>query len=399
MWGKLWGKAKCANGKIESVRGAQGRTGEVPSGRRSDAAGATVRLAELVPARDGRRPADRYRDRRLSDVGLAAARATAVRNRAQALDGIDPRGERRQRRSVERPASKAPSLREAAAATFTAHSARWGTKTCQAWASMLSRYVFDLGFGGRPIDEIGRADVLRVLSGVWVSKPVTGKKLKSHLRAIFAWALASGHVDINMVDAVSGALPRQPTSTAHHAAMPHQEVGAALVVIEAADAPATAKLALRFAIVTATRSDETRGARWDEVNVEGREWTIPASRMKAKREHRVPLSDAAVRVLAEAEQYRGRTDLVFPSLGRPGRQQSDVALARVLRVTGLSDRASVHGFRSSFRDWASEMGEPYEVAEQALAHVVGGVTERSYARSDLFDKRRELMDAWASYIA
>ena len=161
----------------------------------------------------------------------------------------------------------------------------------------------------------------------------------------------------------------------------------------------SAKECLCLVVLTACRSGEARGATWDEVDLESREWRIPASRMKAATEHRFPLSDAALTVVEAVRPMRDSSNLLFPSPLRPSRPLADMALTKVLHDTGLADRATVHGFRTSFRTWASERTSvPHAVAEMALAHAVGTSVERSYARSGLFDKRRGLMEQWAQYV-
>ena len=180
-------------------------------------------------------------------------------------------------------------------------------------------------------------------------------------------------------------------------ALPYRDVAGALDTIEQSGASIAAKLALRMLILTATRSGEIRGAEWQEIDLENRAWIIPAERMKSARAHRIPLSDEAIKVLEQARILRDKSGLVFPSPAKPGNAMSDMTLTKVLRATGLAERATVHGFRSSFRDWCADTGKPREIAEAALAHVVGGV-EGSYFRSDLFDRRRLLMGQWAEYI-
>ena len=161
----------------------------------------------------------------------------------------------------------------------------------------------------------------------------------------------------------------------------------------------SARACLRFVVLTACRSGEARLATWDEIDLEAREWRIPESRMKTGIEHRVPLTGAALDVLESVRPLRGPADLLFPSPSRPAKTLSDMTLTKVLRDTGLADRATVHGFRSAFRTWASERTSvPHAVCEMALAHRVGSDVERSYSRSDLFEKRRGLMDQWAAYV-
>jgi integrase len=212
--------------------------------------------------------------------------------------------------------------------------------------------------------------------------------------------MAHGFIENNPAgEAIDGALPPMPKLTAHMRALPFEEVGAALEVVDASQASMAAKLCLRFTVLTAARSGETRGARWSEIEVDKALWTVPGERMKGGREHRVPLSGAALAVLAEAGKLRDGSDLVFPSPTRPGQALSDMTLTKILRSTGLADRATVHGFRSSFRDWADECTGASEAAmELSLAHRGGSSVKKAYARSDLLDLRRPLMDAWAEYV-
>ena len=251
-----------------------------------------------------------------------------------------------------------------------------------------------------PVDQIGREDVLRVLTPVWGKKLDISRKLRGRIRANLAGCQAHGYIEHNVAgEAIDGALPSMPTVAAHFRALPYREVGAALDVIDASRASLAAKSALRFVVLTACRSGEARGATWTEIDLQARAWRIPATRMKCGVEHRVPLSDAVVTVLELVRPLRDRSEFVFPSPSRPGKPQSDMTLTKVLRDTGLADRATVHGFRSAFRTWAGERTTaPHAVCEMALAHQVGSAVERSYARSDLFEKRRRLMDQWAAYV-
>ncbi len=200
-------------------------------------------------------------------------------------------------------------------------------------------------------------------------------------------------------EAVDGALPSMPKVKAHLRALPYQEVGAALKTVDGSQTSLAAKRCLRFLVLTAARSGEVRGATWEEIDFEGATWTIPGSRMKAGTEHRVPLSDQALELLTLAQQLEDGYGLCFPSPLRPGRGLSDMTLTKVLRSTGLADRATVHGFRTSFKTWTMEQTDtPWAVGEAALAHQLGGSVEQAYARSDLFDRRRTLMQQWADYL-
>ncbi len=323
-------------------------------------------------------------------VTLAEAREQAFDNRRQARRGRDPLSDRRR--------AQTPTFEQAAGRALQANRARWrNAKTASNWTESMAKHAYPV-FGTQRVDEIGREDVLRVLTPIWTSKPELARNVRQRIRATLQWAVAHGHVDRNVAgEAIDGALPAMPAVAAHFRALPYGEVAHALELIEASRASLSAKACLRLVALTACRSGEARGATWDEV--ESREWRIPASRMKAAAVHRVPLSDAALGVLESVRPLRDRSGLLFPSPQRANRPLSDMTLTKVLRDTGLAGRATVHGFRTSFRTWASERTSvPHAVAEMALAHAVGSSVERSYARSDLFDKRRGLMDQWAQYV-
>ena len=327
-------------------------------------------------------------------VGLAAARDQAYENRRTVRQGGDPLTAKRRRNM--------PTLREAAELTFAANKHRFrNAKSGGNWLQQLERHVFP-SLGDRRIDQIDRIDLLDVLKPIWTAKPETGRKIRQRLRATLGWAEAHGFLDRNLAgEAISGALPAQPAVKAHYRALPFQEVGAALETVEASRASLAAKGCLRFVVLTACRSGEARGALWSEIDRDAREWRIPSERMKTGVEHRVPLADAAMDVLEAMEPLRDddSAGLVFPSAARPGRSMSDVTLMKVLRDNGLAGRATVHGFRTCFRTWASEStNADFSVMELSLAHSVGSAVERAYARSDLLSKRRRLMEQWALFV-
>ena len=322
-------------------------------------------------------------------VGLAEAREKAFENRKLARAGGDPLVAKRR--------ARVPRFREAAQRTFEANRPRWRcAKVEKTWMQQMERHAFPI-LGDMPVDKIGREDVLRVLTPIWTTKPEAARKLRQRIRATLRWAEAHGHVEFNVAgEAITGALPAMPAVKQHFRALPYREVATALATVEASGASLAAKLCLRLLVLTAARSGEARGATWAEIDLDAREWCISAGRMKAGVEHRVPLSDAALAVLEQARPLRDDSDLIFLSPMRRGRPLSDMTLTKVLRDTGLADRATVHGFRSSFRDWCAETGKPREIAEAALAHTVGGV-EGAYFRSDLFERRRRLMHQWAAF--
>ena len=321
-------------------------------------------------------------------VTLKRAREKALANRRAIDERRDPLAEKRK--------AKVPTFREAAQATAEEKVKRLRSTTAEQWLDFLDRYAM-ARLGDRRIDEIEQADVLSVLKPIWTAKPPTARKVRRGIKATLAWSQAHGFIQHNPAgEAIDGALPSMPTVKAHHRALPHAEVADALATVEASGATPSAKLAFRFIVLTAVRSGEARGATWDEIDMDARVWTIPASRMKVKKDHRVPLSNAAMAVLDRARALGDGTGLLFPSPRRRGKPLSSITLLGVLKHNGLADRATVHGFRSSFRDWCADTGRPREIAEAALAHTVKGV-EGDYFRSDLFDRRRDLMAAWADY--
>ena len=321
-------------------------------------------------------------------VTLAEARDAAYANRRMARRGGDPLAIKRQ--------PKVPTFREAAQRTFEALRPRWRSEKVAAnWMQKLERHAL-ARLGDIPVDRIGREHVLAVLTPIWTTKPETGRKVRQNIRATLKWCQAHGFVQFNAAgEAIDGALPRMPAVKAHFRALPYAEIPEALEIVQTSGASPVAKLALKFLIFTATRSGEVRGATWTEIQSDV--WKIPGKRMKAGIEHRVPLSVPALQVLEQARALNDGSALVFPSPIRRGRELSNMTLTKLLRDTGLANRATVHGFRSSFRDWCADTGKAREVAEAALAHTVGGV-EGAYFRSDLFERRRRLMDAWVAFL-
>ena len=325
-------------------------------------------------------------------VSLAQARKRASDNRAAIADGKDPVADKR------RPAVL--TFSRAAHAVHEVNRPRWrNERHALSWMQTLERHAFPK-IGSKPIDAIGRTDVLTVLAPIWSTRPETARRVRQRMRTVFRWAMANELIETNPAgEAIDGALPSMPKIKAHLRALPYQEVSSALKTVDASQTSLAAKRCLRFLVLTAARSGEARGATWDEIDLDGAAWTIPASRMKAGLEHRVPLSDQVLEVLTLAHQLEDGSGLCFPSPLRPGRMLSDMTLTKVLRSTGLADRATVHGFRTSFKTWTMEQTDtPWAVGEAALAHLLGGSVEQAYARSDLFVRRRTLMQQWADYI-
>ncbi len=325
-------------------------------------------------------------------VSLAKARQRAFANRVAIADGLDPLAEKRK--------AKAPTFREAAEATFEVNRTRWRNEKHTAnWWSSLEKYAFPT-LGDLPVDQIGREQVLRVLSPIWTTRPERARRLRQRIKATLRWCQAHGFVEHNAAgEAIDGALPSMTTGKQHFRALPYPEVPEALQVVEGSRASLSAKLCLRFLVLTAARSGEARGATWTEIDTEAGDWRLPSDRMKGGVEHRQPLSDPAMAVLEQARALDDGSGLIFPSPTRQGKPLSDMALTKVLRDNGLAERTTVHGFRSAFRTWVSEETDAeHAVAELSLAHAVGSQVERAYARSDLLEKRRGLMRQWAAFL-
>ena len=319
-------------------------------------------------------------------VGLAEARAAAFANRQEARRGGDPTAVVRQ--------SRLPTFRTAC--EHVEAGATWKGRGAENRRRALDRYCGSIM--NRRVDQIRRADVIAVLVQVMIEKPATGSRLHGWIRGALAWAVAREHIEFNVADGIGAALPSRRRPRKHHAALPYSEVGSALDAIAASSASESVKACLWFTILTAVRSGEARGAKWSEIDMRAAEWRIPEDRMKSDREHRVPLSSAALETLESAKSLHSPGGLCFPAPTRAGTEIHATTLAKALRQI-YGDRCTVHGFRSSFRDWTSEQtSAPHAVAEAALAHQVGSAVERSYARSVLFDKRRDLMDRWAQFV-
>ena len=329
-------------------------------------------------------------------VSLAHARSLSAANRAAIAEGKDPRAEKRK--------AAMPTFREAARRVYEANLPRWRNgKHTVCWWQTLERHAMSR-LGNLPLDRIEPGDVLAVLEPIWGVRQETARRVRQRIRTVLSWGLSHGFVERNAAgEVIDGALPRMPRQKSHLRSLPYQEVPLALETIKATGATGASmavKLCFRFLVVTAVRSGEARGAKWEEIDLCEREWRIPASRMKGGQEHRVPLSKAAVAILEVAQLLRNHSGLVFPSPIAPDQPVSDTTLIRLLRAMGLAERATVHGFRSSFRNWCMERTDtPWAVGETALAHALGNATQQAYARSDLFERRRELMEAWAEYAA
>ena len=328
-------------------------------------------------------------------VSLAEARDLAYTNRKTARAGGDPLAERRRARAT-------PTFRKAADIVWKQKRSAWrNEKHARDWPTSLRMYVFPR-IGDKPVSDVTSADLLEILAPLWHAKPETARRVRHRIGAVLKWAVAMEHRTDNPAgEALAQALGRQQTVVRHRRALPHGEVAHAVDIIRASDAWVATKLGFEFLVLTATRSVEVRLATWGEIDMRAAVWTIPATRMKGLREHRVPLGRRALQILDQADGLRevsGATDppdLVFPS--RRLKPLTDVTLSKLVREHKID--AVPHGFRSSFRDWAAERTDhPREVIETALAHAVGNATEQAYRRSDLFERRRQLMQDWDDYL-
>jgi integrase len=327
-------------------------------------------------------------------VSLVDARDEAVRLRKIARNGGDPLADRRRERQA------IPTFKSAATQVHAEHSKVFRNRKHRAqWLKSLENDVFPV-IGDLLVDSITSGDVLKVLTPIWTKKPETARRLKQRLKVVLEWARVAGHrpADLaNPVDGIVRALPRHKGDKSHHPALPHAQVPAFVQTIREAEANDVTKLAFEFLILTAARTSEVIGARWEEIDREAKTWTIPKHRIKAGREHRVPLSPRCLEILARAEALADGGPFVFPGR-RPERPLSSMVFLMLLRRLKRDDIV-VHGFRSSFRDWAAESTHfPRAVCEAALAHVVKDRTEAAYFRSDLLDQRRKLMDSWARFV-
>ena len=324
-------------------------------------------------------------------VTLAMAREAALANRRAVHAGGDPLAEKRRAHGV-------PTFAEAARKVFELRRDGWrNAKHAGQWITTLEQFVFPR-IGARGVDEITTEDVIAVLSPIWHSKPTTAKRVRQRIGAVLTWAVAQGLRPDNPADAVKAVLPKPNGAGGNaHRALPYIEVADAIAAVRASGAAPVLKLAFEYLVLTAARAGEVRLATWDEIDMDAATWTVPGERMKAGREHRVPLSGRAVEVLGEAQALRSkRGDLVFPSRG--GRPLTERGFVQALSRLGID--ATAHGFRASFRVWAQECTNiPREVCEAALAHTLKDKSEAAYARSDLFSKRRDLMERWARFLS
>ena len=335
-------------------------------------------------------------------ISLADARELALGLRQKVRAGINPLEERQQKAAEALAAAQAAQIagitfKATADAYIGANEASWrNDKHRQQWRNTLATYVYPV-MGELPVAEIGTAHVLQILEPIWKDKPETASRVRGRIETILDAAKARGYRQgenpARWRGHIAQILPaRSRLTRGHHKAMAYDAIPAFMTALRAREAMAA--LALEFVILTATRTSEVLGATWAEVDLDKAIWTVPASRMKAGKEHRIPLSPRAVEILEAVKPLE--KDYLFPT--DKGGKLSTMAMSMLLRRMKLD--CTVHGFRSGFRDWAAECtGYAHEVCEMALAHVIGNKSEAAYRRGDLFDKRRRLIADWASYCS
>ena len=332
------------------------------------------------------------------DVSLKAAREQAEDMRQLARDGVDPavhiEAQRIKKASI-------PTFGQAAETVIDLRAPTWTSRRhATQWRESLRLHALPV-LGKKPVDAIDTADALSVLMPIWNAKPETAGRVRQRMATIFDFAVAAGwRTDNPCNGALKAALPRRTRQKQHHPALPYAEVRDAIRAVRNTTGRDAVKLGLEFLILTAARAGEVRQATWDEIDVEAGVWTVPGEHMKMRRPHRVPLSTGALAVLEKAQEPTTRAGLVFPSNRKAG-ALSNMAFTMLLRRAGY-DHITTHGFRASFRTWTLEQTDaPWAVAEAeaALAHNLGGGEVMAYARSDLFERRRTLMEEWSGFVA
>jgi integrase len=376
---------------------------ETKPGYHADGAGLYLRIGPT----GGKSWSFRYRAKgHLYDVGLgpihtvtlAEAREKALELRREWLAGVDPRAKRRQQKLA---AANLVTFRECADAYIAAHKAGWGATTVSFWSNGMRFHVHPV-IGDLPVQEVEVGLVMKVIEPLWTVKTETANRLRGMIENILDWATTRGHRTgenpARWRGHLANLLPKRSKvrRVKHHAALPYAEAPGFFDQLRLRDG--TGFRALELLLLTATRVGEAVGARWVEVDLANRVWTVSAERMKGRRDHRVPLSSAAVALLQTLAETR-ENEFILPGRGRGRHLSVRAVLGAVEGMPGYGGRITVHGLRSTFRDWAAEETSfANHVCEAALAHVIPGGVERAYRRGDLFAKRRELMEAWAGFL-
>jgi len=334
-------------------------------------------------------------------ISLSNARQSALDARKSIAEGHDPIETRNAAKVAQRlTAANLVTFAECARGYIAGHEADWKNRVHRRqWTSTLEQYVFPK-LGNLPVDNVNTGLMLQVLEPIWTLKPETANRVRGRIEAVLNWATARGHRQgdnpARWRGHLENLLPSKPNSRTrcHHAALPYDSLSTFMAKLRANGN--ISALSLEFTILTAARTGETIGATWGEINLRDRVWTIPGQRMKGGSAHRVPLAPATVRLLEALPFSRGVTDPLFPSR-RTATHLSNMAMLELLNEI-WPEKITVHGFRSTFRDWAAERTNfPNHVIEMALAHSISNAVEAAYRRGDLFEKRRRLMEAWGEY--
>ena len=332
-------------------------------------------------------------------ISLARAREKVHANRVAVADGQDPVKEKREARKAARsPAPFIPTFAEAAAKVIELRRPTWSNpKHAAQWQSTLATYAFPL-IGNMPVSEIDSNDVFEVLTPIWTEKHETASRVRQRMEAVFNLAITKTlRKDNPASKAILSALPQVSELENHHKALHYSEVPAALATVRESTADLITRLAFEFLVLTAARSGEVRLSTWSEIKLRSATWTVPAERMKARRVHRVPLTGRCLEILSQARELSPpEGSLIFPS--RSSKHLSDMTLSALLRRLDIP--AVPHGFRSSFKDWCMDTDpddERWFLSEAALSHPLGNSTQKSYARGDLLEPRRPLMEEWAEF--
>ncbi|SED20219.1 Integrase [Rhizobiales bacterium GAS191] len=338
------------------------------------------------------------------EVGIADARRRGMEARQMIGGGKDPIEEREADRAARAALAGAMTFEQAARQVHQGMKPGWkNPKHADQWINTLRDYAFPT-IGKKKVADLAPTDFAEVLRPIWLAKPETASRVKQRCDTVMKWCWARELIKGNPVDVVDHLLPQQPGKrerTTHQPSMPWRDIPAFVQGVLHAGASNVTRALLEFVILTAARSGEARAMTWAEVDLKAKVWTVPADRMKARVVHRVPLSKLAVEILAAQRDLHPDADLVFPA--PRGGVLSDMVLTKFLRdqKAQSSDKgrvATAHGFRSSFRDWASEKGYPRDLAERALAHTVKNQAEAAYHRTDLLEQRRAMMEAWARHV-
>jgi integrase len=338
------------------------------------------------------------------DVGLAEARQRATTARSILKNGLDPIEERRKRQIERRiEAARAITFDAAAEACIKAKAPEWSnSKHAAQWTTTLTTYASP-HIGGMPVSDVTVDDVLRILEPIWTTKTETATRVRQRIETVLDWSAARGYRfglnPASLKGNLAQLLPRPSKikRVEHHPALPFKEVNRFVTSLR--QRPGVSAIALEFLILTAARTGEVINASWSEIDLTEKLWTIPASRMKAKREHRVPLCNRACQILVDLKAT-ATSDYIFPGQSlRQSKPMSSAAMLELIRGINAYKTYVPHGFRSTFRDWASETtNHSHETIELALAHAIRNKVEAAYRRGDLLNKRRNLMEAWAAYV-